>query len=151
MSMELGKLGMVDKGGGTWQYFKSRNPLLMQGVIGVNNDGSEVLMSADTFIRKDVADAIAALPGVNGEVIQDPDSGGFNLKDGAVMWAIRANGVTVNGGAIGMVMGNDSYKANQRAKAVYISELLAIDPPDEHLADKIWDATVGAGIVKAHS
>jgi len=139
--MELGKLGMVEvideENGNRWEYQPYENPLLLVGVTGGNAFTSyRHPMSPDYFAKPNVAAAIAAV--VGGKVVVDPISKGFDAD--APMLAITANGRTVNAARVGMVMGNDAYKASVVSKGRHISELFGIFPLDDLLADKIWSA-----------
>lgn len=138
--MELGKLGMVQVSEDTWQYDKTQNPLLLQGVKGWNNwNPTELPMNPDTLAKPGFAKLVADL--VGGEVVNDPQAAAFQLNPpGTRMLAIKLGDVVANAAAIGMVMGNDAWKGNARAKSVEISDLLGIFPQDLTLADKIWDA-----------
>ncbi len=140
--MTLGKLGMlVLEDGETTVYDAYSNPLQRQDVYsddrawGVRNRK----MNPDTYATTKSASTLAAI--VNGSVVIDPGSIGFNvIPSDAKMLAIKVNGIVVNAGALNAVMGNDADAANVKAKSRKMSQLLGIFPEDEQLAEKYWKA-----------
>lgn len=137
--MKLGELGTITENGNS-EYRPWENPLLQQGVLGMNPMGwGANPMNPETFATPAAAAAIGKV--VGGEVVDDPMAARFKVT--SRMLAIRLGGVTVNAGGLCSVMGNDCGFASIRAKSWEICSMLGL-AFDAKMAEKIWDAIFGA-------
>lgn len=139
---ELGKLGTTTDSAGNSEYRPWKNPLLQQGVLGMNPGGfGATPMNPGTFATGPAASAIAkALEGV---IVDDPQSQNWNTT-ARVLAVQLGDGDPVNAGAICSILGNDVAYGSPRMKAWEICGLFGL-PFDVAIADTLYHAVMTDG------
>src|SRR4051812_49327270 len=138
--VELGKLGTVTDSDGNSVYLPTKNPLLQQGVLGMNpgpGGYGATRMNPSAFATGPAASALAKALG--GTVVTDPQSAPWNVT-ARVLAVQLPDHDPVNAGYICSVLGNDcAYGV--RAKSWDICEQLGI-PFDPKLAEELIEAVM---------
>lgn len=153
----IGQLGTTTDSEGTTSYQALRNPLLVGGVIGINDNGSSNPMNPNTFAQGLVADAIAGALG--GEVVNDPQAENWKVfriqvtDDGqwSTLVPVRVLAVQIpdrlgpmNAGYICDILGNDVAYGSARMKSWEICSILDL-PFDPSMADTLYRAVMANG------
>lgn len=145
--MTFNRLGTSPNNEGGYTYDNSKNPLLVQHIMGNNSPWGRYPspMNPATFASFPAASAIAAVLG--GVVVPDPQASNWNLLlfgqkfPNDHVFAVALPGkAPINAGYICEVMGNDIAYPTAHAKSKAICEDSLKEAVDWSLADRLFDA-----------